>query len=127
MTKHKLELDYDDSRGKAAFDRLLPALRDLAPQAIDRLTLDLRRAAIATMALDRVVKRPQVRARFARLPADVFETKHLGALLDLAHAALYIRNNRLEARAQASEARVPVALVAEATETKERMMRIQTS
>lgn len=120
----KLDCKYDAALGRAAFERVEPALRDLAADAVEHVSLDLQKAAVAALKLDAVVKREEIRARFDELPSTVFEAKHLNTLHDLAWASWYARSELLAARARARDAQVPLALLEEATETKQRMMKI---
>ena len=124
MTYDKTDTKYDEALGRAAFERLQPALRDLPAEGLEHVNLDLRRVAIAALKLAAVVEQPALRARFDLLPASVFDSKHLKNLPELAWAAWHVRNELLAARARSTDVQVSAALVHDASEAKDRMMRV---
>ena len=113
----------DYVRGQA-FNNLEPVLRDLPPHAIARTALDPQLMAIAALDVVDVLEKPDVRARFDLLHEDLFDTKHLENLEEIALAALYVRNQLLSERVANNDAKLSAVLVHDATERKDRMMRV---
>jgi len=116
--------NYDDALALTAFNNLEPVLRDLPPHAIARTALDPQLMAIAALDVVDVLEKPDVRARFDLLHEDLFDTKHLENLEEIALAALYVRNQLLSERVANNDAKLSAVLVHDATERKDRMMRV---
>jgi len=114
----------DPAAAQKAFNALRPRLLDLAPSELLPVNLDLQKAAIAALAVGRMVKEPEVRARFRKLPESEFPQAYVDDLEAFALAALHVSVELLTATAASSEAKLPGSLVEEATAIKQRMLRL---
>jgi hypothetical protein len=115
-------IDPDASR--AAFEGLRARLDGLAADEFIAVNVDVGQAAIAAAAVGRAVKEPEVRAWFGKLPAELFDMADVDALEDAALAAWYARVQQARAQVSATEVRVPVALIDDATGVKRRMLKV---
>ncbi len=112
----------DPAAAKKAYEAMTPRMAALARDDLALLNVDAQEAAIIALSVARFLAEPEPSARFALLDAKIFDPAHLG---DLATIALTVSHAYVElqsARAQTTEAKLPVALVDAATEVKERML-----
>jgi hypothetical protein len=112
----------DPAAAKKAYEAMTPRMNALAKDDLALLNIDAQEAAIIALSVSRFLAEPEPSARFALLDAKLFDPAHLG---DLATIALTVSHAYVElqsARAQTTEAKLPVALVDAATEVKERML-----
>jgi hypothetical protein len=112
----------DPAAAKKAFVAMSPRMAAIAKGDLALLNIDGRDASIIALTVSRFLAEPETRARFALLNAKTFDPAHLG---DLATIALTVSHAYVElqaARAQTTEAMLPVKLVDDATEVKTRML-----
>ncbi|WP_428266965.1 hypothetical protein [Haliangium sp.] len=112
----------DPDAARKAFEALQPHLD--AQEDIRRANTDLDKAVIMAAALGRMVKQPEVRARFEALPTDAFDQAYVDRLEPAALATWYVGLARKQAEVSASGGRLPSEAVRVATEVKRRMMRV---
>jgi hypothetical protein len=107
---------------RLAFEALLPAIE--AQTRLRRANTDLHRAIIFAAAVGREVRKPEVRAEFARLPPECFDIAHLDRLETAADAAYYAYLQLEHATPLHTDARLPAPVVAQAVALKQRMLRV---
>jgi hypothetical protein len=113
----------DPALGKADLERLMPRILAVPRDRVVLPRVDIAAAAIFAVSIGRQVKQPELRARFASLPASEFDIRHVDDLEALARATWYARVEQDTADASAREAKLPVDLVDLATAVKERMLK----
>jgi hypothetical protein len=114
--------EIDPEALRRAFEALLPAMQ--AQTRLRRANTDLHKAIIFAASVGREVRRPEVRAEFARLPPECFDIAHLDRLEQAADAAWYAYAQLQHAAALHTDARLPAPVVAEAVALKQRMLRV---
>ena len=115
---------YDPARGEAAFEAIRPEAEALAPADVLRISLSLLQAGLRILTLAKRVRADEALCkRFATVPDTLFDPGHLERLEDLGWAAIHMYMLLLKARAVDSEALVPIEVVNEAVEIKDRMMK----
>jgi hypothetical protein len=110
--------------GQAAFEQLLPRLRDIADDRISWPRINLRLAAIAAVGVANRVKEPAVRAVFSTLPEDKFNMALLDLLEPAAFAASFAYQEMATAEALATNAKLSAKLASEASTVRERMLKL---
>jgi len=118
------ERSFDLERAHTAYEAVQPMLAALAPADVARVTLDLRHAAVRTLKLAELTSAPELRARFAELPATAFDLGHLDQLANLGWAAWYIHTQGLTHSAPTSNARLPADLVARSYDLRARLLKL---
>ncbi len=112
----------DPAAARKAYEAMTPRMATLAKDDLALLNIDGQAAAILALSVSRFLAEPEPRARFALLHPRTFDPAHLGDLgtiaLTVSHAYVELQS----ARAQTTEAKLPVALVDKATQVKERML-----
>ncbi len=112
----------DPAAAKKAYEAMTPRMNALAKDQLSLLNVDAQESAIIALSVSRFLAEPEPGARFALLHAKAFDPAHLGDLgtiaLTVSHAYVELQS----ARAQTTEAKLPVALVDAASEVKERML-----
>lgn len=114
--------EIDPDALQRAFEGLLPEL--MQTKARRRANTDLYKAIVVAGAVGRAVRQPEVRAEFARLPAECFDIAHVDRLEMIAQAACYAYMQRLDAEALHTGVTLPAPMVAEATAVKQRMLKV---
>ena len=114
----------DSGNSSAALHRLEPRLFALDREKLVPPHADVKLAAMAALGVADRVAPPEVRARFARLPREELDPKHLDDLRDAAWAAWHAKSQLDAAVAGASEPPLPGELVERAAALKERMLRV---
>jgi hypothetical protein len=112
----------DPAAAKKAYETMSPRMAALAKEDLALLNIDGQAAAIIALSVSRFLAEPEPRARFALLDAKTFDPAHLGDLGTIALAVSHAYVELQSARAQTTEAKLPVALVDKATKVKERML-----
>lgn len=115
---------YSPEEGAKALAALRSRLDALPPEEVSTIRLDVSVAAYAALAVARYVQSPDVRPRFAALPKDAFDIAHADELGQTCFAAL---SSITEAQAEGAldtEAQLPPAIAAEATELEKRMQTV---
>ena len=112
----------DPAAAKKAYEAMTPRMNALAKDDLALLNVDTQEAAITALAVSRFLAEPEPSARFSLLDAKLFDPAHLGELATIALAVSHAYVELQSARAQTTEAKLPVALVDAATEVKERML-----
>jgi hypothetical protein len=116
-----------EGMGKAAFEALLPRLRAIPAEDVITPRADVAALAIAVVPIARRAASAPMRDRFAMLPPQLFDIRHVDDLETIARAARYARNIHVTATAtRPSEARVPTELVDRAVEVRGRMLSLVT-
>lgn len=117
-----MEIVIDPEAARNAYDATVPRAQALSVDERAPLTADVQEAAIVALGVARFVAQPEVRARFALLPADLFDIALLDELPALALAAHHGHVELQIARAGGSTAMLSADLVAEAGEVRARML-----
>ena len=112
----------DPAAAKKAYDAMAPRRNALAKDSLAVLNVDAQKAAIIALSVSRFVAEPEPAARFALLHAKTFNPAHLGDLPTIALAVSHAYVELQSARAQTTEAKLPVKLVNDASVVKERML-----
>jgi hypothetical protein len=112
----------DPAAAEKAFLGLKSSLLALNADYLTAVNVDVQRAAITACAVGRWIKQPEVRARFASLPAKEFKVAQVDDLESVALAAWHITIELLTAGSGSSEAMLPISLVEAATAVKQRML-----
>ena len=107
---------------QSAFEDLRPELDELTETR--RGNVNLQRAAIAAASVGRRVSAPEVRARFAELPASVFDIGHVDRLEPAALALWHAVVESKRAAVGASGGFIDPALAELAAALKDRMFRV---
>lgn len=112
----------DPAAAKKAYDAMLPRMSALAKDSLATLNVDAQESAIIALSVARFLAEAEPAARFALLPAKAFDPAHLADLptigLAVSHAYVALQS----ARAQTTEAKLPVQLVHDASTLKDRML-----
>jgi hypothetical protein len=106
---------------RLAFDALRPLIDAQTRRRADNIDVD--RAVLCAASVGRMVRRPEVRAVFATLPAHAFDIAHVDRLEPAALAMWYACVSLANARAQPGR-RVPAALHAQAVALARRMSEV---
>lgn len=114
----------DPEGARLAFESLLPLLDALSE--LRRANTNVDKATITAASIGRMVKQPEVHARFTALPATDFDIGHVDRLEAAALATWHTIIKLRSAEVQSSGAKLPEDTLAEATEVKQRMMRVLT-
>ena len=112
----------DPAAAKKAYEAMTPRMNALAKDQLSLLNVDAQESAIIALSVSRFLAEPEPGARFALLHAKTFAPAHLADLATIALAVSHAYVELQSARAQTSEARLPVSLVDAASEVKERML-----
>lgn len=114
----------DPQGARKAFQQLEPRIR--ACDDLRRSNVDIQRVAVVAAAIGRMVCQPDMRVRFASLPASEFDITHVDSLEAMALATWHVSVERMTVTARTSDARVPQELVEEAKDLKQRMLKLAT-
>jgi hypothetical protein len=109
---------------KAAFEMVLPLLRAIPRDQLKSTRSNLQDAALYAYGVARRLVRDGLRPRFAALPSDLFDIIHFDRLETVAAAAWYAQVQLDSAMATTTEAKVPLSLLQESSETKDRMLKV---
>ncbi len=112
----------DPAAAKKAYEAMSPRMAALAKGDLALLNVDGQAASIIALTVSRFLAEPETRARFALLHVKTFDPAHLGDLPTIALTVSHAYVELQSARAQTTEARLPVKLVDDATAVKERML-----
>jgi len=115
---------YNSDEGAKALAALRPVLDALPAEEVGTIRLDVSVAAYAALAVARYVQSPDVRPRFAALPTGAFDMTHADELGQTCFAALYAITEAQAEGALDTEAQLPPAIAAEATELEKRMQTV---
>jgi hypothetical protein len=118
------DITIDPEAARRAYTEVLPRLETMTADEHAALSVDVQDAAIQAIGVARFVAQPEVRARFALLPAELFDITRLDDLPTLALAAYHGFVELQVVRAGGSEAKLPLALVAEAGGVRKRMFEL---
>ena len=116
------ETQLDSEGTRKAFEELRPLLdeqTDLRP-----IRVDVGKAAALIAAAGRMVQKPEIRARFAEVPPQMFDIRHIERLERSGLALWYAAVQRKRAAVGASRSPLPANLVTDAVATKQRMMKV---
>lgn len=114
--------EIDPEAPRLAFEGLLPELVQIKGRR--RTNTDLHKAIIVAATVGRAVRTPEVRAEFARLPAECFDIAHVDRLETIAQATWYAYANLQHVEPLHTRAKLPPTLLAEATAVKQRMLKV---
>jgi hypothetical protein len=114
---------FDTATGKATFERVKDSLLALPADTLVQPNIDLQSAAMAALVLVDRAKQADRLARFALLPAALFSKSALEDLETVANATLHVELESLREGAANTGVKVDVAIVQEATDLRERMLR----
>ena len=115
---------YSSDEGAKALAALRPRLDALPAEEVGTIRLDVSVAAYAALAVARYVQSPDVRPRFAALPKDAFDMAVADDLGQTCFAALFSITEAQAEGALDTEAQLPPAIAAEATELEKRMQTV---
>ncbi len=115
---------YDSDEGAKALAALRPRLEAIPPEDVALVRLDVVAAAYAGLAVARFVQSPDVRPRFAELPKRAFDMALADDLAPACFAALFSITEAQAEGALDTEAQLPPAIAAEATELEKRMQTV---
>lgn len=113
----------DAEAAQAAFHAVLPRIEALSEDAIVQVTVDLQDVAIKVLAVAAFLAEKEPTARFGLLHPEVFNPQHLADLKPFALAAAHAYDMLQSARAQSTEAKLPVQLADNAGKVKARMLK----
>ncbi len=116
--------DLSAKAAEEAFKAFKPRLLGLDTNELGTVSVDLEKGSVAIAAVGRWVKGKEPRARFAALPKQHFDQAHVDDLESLALATWHTAVSLRSATAGRSEAKLPVSLVQEATQIKQRMLEL---
>lgn len=126
MTSKKAPLEPtspDDTDAKIAFTTIQPIALAVAKDKITSPNTTVDTAIIAALAVAREANAAPLRARFESLPKKEFDIAKLDNLPLYGRSCWYALTQAQAADVQSTEAKLPVALVDEATETRARMIK----
>ena len=112
---------YNPVAGKAALAALGPELATIADAQLGNLRVDVEAATYAALGVAGFVGAPEVKARFARLPAEEFDMACVTGLESACFATLFALAEARAAGALESDALIAPELAAEAAEVEARM------
>jgi hypothetical protein len=118
------EIVIEPGAARAAYDATLPRAEALSLDERAPMTVDVQDAVIVALGVAQFIDQPDVRARFALLPPEVFAGAHIDDLPVLALAAHHGYVALQVARAGGSTAMLGADLVAEAGEVRTRMLEL---
>ena len=126
MSEHfdAIAASIEPDAARLAFEALRPLLD--AQIGLRAANIDVDQAVLFAASVGRMVRRPEVRARFATLPAQEFDIGHVDRLESVALAVWHTCTSLLTAEAQSSGRRIPAALHAQAAALKQRMHEVLT-
>lgn len=113
-----------DNWGRDAFERIEPLLAQVDDDTLAPMSTSVTGAAMAAIAVSKLVMEPAMYATFQRLAAleDFdFDMRHVDGLADLAWGTLYVAKETARLRHALTRSRLPDDLVQEATAIKARM------
>jgi hypothetical protein len=114
----------DAARSEAAWRALEREIEAIAAGSIVPRRAPVLQLVSEAMRIAEDIGRPEVRARFARLPADEFDVRHVDRL-GLAALALFWANGQfLSVTSKTTVAKLPTDLAERATERKKRMFTV---
>lgn len=114
---------YDSTSGKKALAAVAPELEALGDDLVV-VRIDVQKSAYAALEVARHVQSPEVRSRFAELPVQAFDMRNADGLGEIAMATIFAGEQAQDLGALNTEARLPPALAAEATELEQRMQTV---
>jgi hypothetical protein len=112
----------DPGGAARAFEAVLPLLD--AQTETRRSNSSFDKAILHAASTGRMVKQPEMRAKFAGLPAGDFDQQHADLLETVALAAWHVTVSLESASAQSSGARISEADITEGTKLKKRMSKV---
>ena len=115
---------YDSDEGAKALGALRPRLDAIPLEEVATIRIDVSVAAYAALGVARFVQSPDVRPRFAELPKRAFDMTHADDLGRTCFAALFAITEAQAEGALDTEAKLPPATAAEATELEKRMQTV---
>jgi hypothetical protein len=127
LSNDTIEVDLsieERQSSQEAFEKLLPLMQAIPADKVRQPRTDVVQAAIAALGVAAKVNEPDWRSVYARLPAESFDITTLDRLALAARAAIFAFAEASTAEAIASGAKLPEQVVSEATELRERMLRV---
>jgi hypothetical protein len=115
-------LPFDESAGRAAFERLKGRAEALPKEQRKRPYANLKDAALKTLAAHREAEAAGVRADLAKLPSELWELRHYDDLPALAWACWFVYEQRDLASATATSAKVSLEAIEEARQRRATML-----
>jgi len=115
------DIIIDPEAARRAYITVLPRVEVMTAGEYAALSVDVQDVAILGIGVARFVALPEVRARFALLPVELFDITHLDDLPTLALAAYHGYVELQVVRSGGSLARLSPALVTEASVVRKRM------
>jgi hypothetical protein len=112
----------DPDGAALAFEAVLPLLD--AQTETRRSNTSFDKAILHAASIGRMVKQPEVRAKFAGMPASDFDQQHVERLETVALAAWHVTLSLESASVQSSGARIAEEDVAAGTRLKKRMIKV---
>ena len=112
---------YDAIVGERALLHLMPRLNILSADQLEKPRGDLELVATGALGLARLIREPNLRARFRALPPSEFDPEWLDLLEPLAWALWHVHRTHQAASISAAAVVVPVDLVEAATDLERRM------
>jgi hypothetical protein len=112
----------DPDGAALAFEAVLPLLDAQAETRRSNTSFD--KAILHAASTGRMIKQPEMRARFAGLPAGDFDQQHVDRLETVALAAWHVTVSLESASVQSSGARIAEADIEEGTRLKQRMIKV---
>src|SRR6185369_59040 len=111
---------YDPVAGQKQLDKLGPVLDAIPETDLATLRVDVEAATYAALGVAGFVGSPLVRARFATLPRQELSMADIDGLGPACFATLYALAEARAAGALETEAKIPSAVIAEASEVEQR-------
>lgn len=114
--------NIDPDGAARAFEAVLPLLDAQTEQRASNINMD--KAVIHAASVGRMVKQPEVRARFAGLPAGDFDQQHIERLETASLATWHVIVSRNSASVQSTGTRISEADIEAGTLLKQRMIKV---
>lgn len=115
----------DPDGAALAFEAVLPLLD--AQTETRRSNTSFDKAILHAASTGRMIKQPEMRAKFAGLPAGDFDQQHADLLETVALAAWHVTVSLESASVQSSGARISEVDIAEGTKLKKRMSKVSST
>jgi hypothetical protein len=112
----------DPDGAARAFEAVLPLLD--AQTEVKRSNTSIDKAILHAASVGRMVKQPEVRARFATMPAGEFDQQHVDRMETVALAAWHAIVSHDSASVQSSGAKILEPVIENCKTTKQRMMKV---
>ncbi len=123
MSDPNLE-SVDPQAAAKAFAAIRPRLIAIPNERVEPARAEVVKAAVVAWSVARFVQRPDVRARFTRLPKEDFNQAFVEDLAIIALATFHAATELQSAQATTVTAKLPVDLLQSATDIKSRMLKL---